>query len=140
MLYLAGIILLWHNFVPHHHAEVSSTLHQIHAQELKQDHEHEHNVNHSHDKEGEDDHSSDNPFSIPLHSQTLGDALIKQSSPSFFTIAAALDYFIPNQVSIFSPPLVTLLKIPFARNKSSNLNSSYFPSHALRGPPYRTFS
>ena len=122
LLYMAGVFLCMHNFVPHSHAEISVS---------KSTHEH-HGDDHQHD--GDAGSSESSPLELPSHQESVAKYIIKHNSePSHF--APELLYHIPGVYLLAELDPITLSHVfppGRFRFKWDDLNTS---SYYLRGPP-----
>lgn len=123
VLYLAGLFLFMHNFVPHNHIETSIT---------KSTHQHHHNDHHDHD--GDDETSKNNPLKLPSHQESVAKYIVKHNTEQSH-FAPELLYYTPGVYSLDQTDPITLSYVPSTRNYSFRWDYLYIPSSYLRGPP-----
>ena len=123
LLYMAGLFLCIHNFVPHSHAEISIT---------KSTHEHHGDDHHEHDTDN--DSSESIPLELPSHQESVAKYIIKHNSePSHF--APELLYYTPGVFSLAQSDPITLSIFPATRNCRLQWDFLRVSSSYLRGPP-----
>lgn len=125
IVYLAGAMLLGHNFFPHHHdnsVTEKATSHQGH------DHHH-------HGEFDSDEHNPDYPSEdFPQHSKSLGYAIVKQSK-SLLGEGCDFIFLVPELVNIPDSGLPLTTTIQYKTVKSQFLSVRLFLPNVLRGPP-----
>jgi hypothetical protein len=121
IVYLAGAILLGHNFVPHHHEVATSKTSHAHAE-----HEHHHAP--------ETDHQEQSPSDWQDHNREIGIAVVKKVIKDL--TPDTLNY-LPGD----DEPILLKLSVneivpdkPGARDLRS-YSSSYYSCISHRGPP-----
>ena len=131
MLYLAGVILLTHNFVPHHHHKSSVSEHSLsHKQKT---HVHEHSHDHESDESSEEQSPAKHPFGHNYHQETGNKFIIKHG----FNCLTGLSFFyaIPEYVKPQVPVVFELAQLPGKRDKRVLKLPSHYSCFSLRGPP-----
>jgi len=141
MLYLAGVILLWHNLVPHHHeAAFFSEVSQNSIHNHEHGHQHDQAISHTHQSASDDEQNAGDPLNVPLHLQTVGDAVFKQSSNRFCEIPPPLVDVVCQQTYLSQRGFIQLFLSPPIFETGKVLKSPYYLSHSLRGPPFQILS
>ena len=131
MLYVAGVILLTHNFVPHHHHKSSVSGHSLSHKQKTEVHEHSHDDNS--DESSEEQSPTNHPFGHNYHQETGDTFIIKQGSNCLTGLSFLYD--IPGHAELQIPVIFELTQIPGKRDKRVLKLPSHYSSFSLRGPP-----
>ena len=123
VLYMAGVFLCIHNFVPHSHAEVSITKST-----------HEHHGDHRHEHERGAGSSESSPLELPSHQESVAKYIIKHHSEQTH-IAPEVLYYFPGVHSLDQTDPITLSYLPSQGNYRLNWSYYSISSSYLRGPP-----
>lgn len=132
MLYLAAIILLGHNFLPHHHYKLSAKENSLNQSESKHSHNGTSHHHHGNDEPKQDNSSSKDPLNHPLHQEAVDTFILKQTANLQECLSAAV---IPQELYLNFPLVTCLVPLHYKPDKLLFRINFYYSCFLLRGPP-----
>lgn len=131
VLYVAGLFLCVHNFIPHNHAEVSEIVssHYHHGDAQHGDVQHDHEI-----PAADDESEASDPLELPDHQENVAKYIIKHHSEQI-VFAPDLLIYIAGVYAINQPDPLTLSYLPNTRSYRLRWDCLLISSSYLRGPP-----